>query len=122
MSKALSRSQSLATIGFVGRLVVGGALFAASLTKLQLPYDFLSRIYEYRILTPQQVVLVATLVPWLELVSGCLLICGVFTRGAMLIGMVLLFVFSIAQALAVGRGLEITCACFSLQSDRPIGS
>ena len=52
--------------------------------------------------------------PWLELMTGLLLITGKWVKGALLIYSVLLVIFIIALVQALIRGLDISCGCFSV--------
>jgi hypothetical protein len=58
-------------------------------------------------------VLVAMVLPWVELFAGVCLVGGVFVGGALLasVGMGVLFTFVLGSALY--RHLDISCGCFS---------
>jgi len=51
--------------------------------------------------------------PWMELLLGLCLISGLFVSGALLGGIILMGVFTFAQASAISRGLAISCGCFN---------
>ncbi len=55
---------------------------------------------------------VATLLPWLEIATGVLLVLGLFTRAAGLATAGLAALFIVAMGQAKARGLQIDCGCF----------
>ncbi len=71
------------------------------------PYEFLGSVYGYELVGPKMGVLVAMVLPWVELLAG------VFVGGALLasVGMGVLFTFVLGSALY--RHLDISCGCFS---------
>ena len=100
----------------VVRLGLGAMFIVSSLPKIRLPYDFLSNVYGFELVGPKLGVLVAMVLPWLELFVGVCLVGGFFVSGALLAsaGMGVLFTFVLASALY--RRLDITCGCFSTGS------
>jgi uncharacterized membrane protein YphA (DoxX/SURF4 family) len=66
----------------------------------------------YDMLPDGAVRVVATVLPWIEVGLGLLLILGLFTRFAGLGTAVLGTVFIAAMAQAKARGLQIDCGCF----------
>jgi hypothetical protein len=56
--------------------------------------------------------LVARGLPWLELVLAALLLVPVVSRAGALVALVLLAVFTVAQAHALVRGRRVACGCF----------
>jgi len=107
------------------RLIVGlalGCMFIyGGLPKIRQPYDFLASVYSYELVGPKLGILVAMVLPWLELLVGVCLIGGIFISGALLasIGMAAMFTFVLASALY--RGLEISCGCFGASNAGMIG-
>jgi len=97
----------------LARVAIGMVFLYAALLKMMRPYDFLSDVYAYEILGPQFGVLLATTLPALEMAVGVCLMTGIFLEGALVAGGSLFAVFFVAQCLAVWRGLEISCGCFS---------
>ena len=100
------------------RLMVGGSLLIAGVSKISLPYVFLSDIYLYQVLGATTAVAVATVLPFLEVVVGVALLSGISKRGAMALAIVLLCLFVGAQSLALQKGLTINCGCFSAVGSR----
>jgi uncharacterized membrane protein YphA (DoxX/SURF4 family) len=97
------------------RLILGVTFIWASIDKIANPGGFAVSIYNYRMLPHETINLMAIVMPWLELVTGILIIVGVFMRGsAFWIGLMLL-VFIVALSSALVRGLDINCGCFSVE-------
>jgi len=99
------------------RLGLGCLFLWSSLPKIRQSYDFLSDVYSYEIVGPKIGLLVAMVLPWLELLVGICLIGGIFVSGALLvcIGMAAIFTFALSSVL--WRGLKISCGCFGDTSD-----
>jgi uncharacterized membrane protein YphA (DoxX/SURF4 family) len=115
------RDRLLSAFVVIVRLGLGFALLWSSLPKIRQPYTFLGNVYEYELIGAKLGMLVAMTLPWLELLLGLCLISGLFVSGALLGAVVLMGVFSLAQASALWRGLAITCGCFNPFGTEPIG-
>lgn len=96
------------------RLCVGTPLVVAGVSKLGNPEDFLANIYAYRFPFPDFLLrTIAMGIPWLEFISGVLIISGGLLFGeACAWAAVLLTAFLLASVSAWARGLEIGCGCF----------
>lgn len=88
----------------------------ASFDKMAHPEAFADIIDNYHILPYQLVNGLAIFLPWLEFITGFLLIIGKWVKGSLLIYSTLLVIFIIALLQALIRGLDISCGCFSVQS------
>ena len=98
------------------RWLLGALMLWAAVSKLANPTEFLSSIYAYKTPLPQSLLQLAVVVlPWLELLSGLLLIANVRSETALatVIGLLVIFVLATGQAWA--RGLDISCGCFNLE-------
>ena len=98
------------------RWLLGALMLWAAVSKLANPTDFLSSIYAYKTPLPRPLMQIAAVVlPWLELLSGLLLIANVWSETALatVIGLLVIFVLATGQAWA--RGLDISCGCFNLE-------
>jgi putative oxidoreductase len=114
--------QRLALRGMdVLRIGLGIMFLWSALFKIRQPYDFLHAVYAYEIVGRQMGVLIAVLLPWLELIVGVALITGLFAAGAMLVctGMGGLFTFVISWA--IYHDLGISCGCFSAEGQGQVG-
>ena len=94
------------------RVVVGGIFVYAGAVKLSNPLEFADAIATFQLLPPQLVNMVALSLPPFEMVAGLLLVCGWKLRAAALGILVLTFVFAVALAQALVRGLPVDCGCF----------
>jgi uncharacterized membrane protein YphA (DoxX/SURF4 family) len=98
------------------RIVLGALFMYASFDKMAHPEAFADIIDNYHILPIQLVNPLAIFLPWLEFITGFLLIINKWVKGALLIYSTLLVIFIIALGQALIRGLDISCGCFSVQS------
>jgi putative oxidoreductase len=97
------------------RLLTGVLFLASGAAKAFLgagPAGFAESVSHYHILMDPWNLVVAYLLPWLEMVAGGCLLGGFLVRGALVIveGMTAMFAFGIGQAWF--RKLEISCGCF----------
>lgn len=99
------------------RVALGAVFIVASLDKIQNPENFATNIANYRLLPYQLINLTAIVLPWLEIITGTLLVLGLWIRSAAILtcGMLVLFIFAISQALV--RDLDISCGCFTTNPD-----
>jgi putative oxidoreductase len=108
-----SKAGILSAFVLVVRLGLGFLFIMSSVPKIRQPYVFLGSVYGYELVGAQLGVLVAMVLPWLELFAGVCLVGAVFVGGALLAstGLGVLFTFVLASAL--WRHLDISCGCFS---------
>jgi len=90
----------------IARLVLGGLFIYMGLEKALLPVDFLKLVREYHMVPEQPPLLnlIAAVLPWLEVLSGLLLIFGTALRGTALLLLAMLLGFTAVVAL---RALNI---------------
>lgn len=100
-------------LSFWIQLFLGGVFIFASLDKILHPLTFAKSIHNYQILSDRLVNLTAIILPWIELILGCLLISGIWLPGAIALVNFLLAVFFAALILNMVRGLDVDCGCFS---------
>jgi uncharacterized membrane protein YphA (DoxX/SURF4 family) len=101
---------------FVVRLSLGCIFLYSSIAKMRQPYDFLSDVYGFEMSGPKLGMLLAMVLPWLELFVGICLIGGIFVSGALLASIAMGAMFTFAISSALYRGLNITCGCFGSSS------
>lgn len=99
------------------RLYIGGIFVYASIYKINYPAEFAETVASYQIVPYFAVNLMAAVLPWIELISGVLLILGIRTRSAAAILAALLAVFTLAIAIVLARGVPIGCGCFHTIED-----
>lgn len=113
---ALKPSQSVLTsipwVTTVARLVLGIVLIVAGVPKFRDQIQSVTAVKAYRLLPESVATVVGHALPVVEIVIGVLLVAGLLTRVAGLVGglLMLAFVFGIAWAWA--NGLRIDCGCF----------
>ena len=103
------------------RIGFGVLLIYASVDKIQHPFEFSEVVENYRVLGPDFSRWVAVFIPYLEALTGLLLITGIWLDAAVSINGLLMvgFLFLVLQAFL--RGLDIDCGCFMVQGEAPIG-
>jgi len=101
---------------FALRLLLGVVFIWASLDKIVHPDAFAKIIWYYRIVPADLINLFALFLPWLEMITGVLLIVGYWEKAATLVVAGMLAVFIAALTTALGRGIDINCGCFSTTS------
>lgn len=101
--------------------ILGAVFIYASYDKILQPGEFARIIYRYQLVGPNDVIpallpnMIAVTLPWIELLTGLLLVFGVWRREAALTAGGLLVVFIIAVASTLVRGVDVqNCGCFSL--------
>ena len=101
---------------FVLRLIICGTFVYAALDKIMHPDQFARIIYNYHQVPGQLINIFALFLPWVEIISGVLIIVGYWEKAATLIigGMLVMFIIALSQALI--KGVNIECGCFSTTS------
>jgi hypothetical protein len=94
------------------RMSLAALLLFSGLSKLRAPYEFLTSVYGYQMTGPFSSLMIATVLPWLEVVAAICLWGKICYRGALVTVAILGGVFSAAVAIAIGRQLDISCGCF----------
>ena len=100
--------------------VLGAIFLYASYDKILKPADFARIVYHYRLLGPSASLgyvtpnVWAVTLPWIEAVTGLLLIVGVWRREAALVAGTLLIAFIVAVSYALALDIDLAnCGCFS---------
>lgn len=106
------RRDILDWIGLLARLVLGGALFIAGLTKIGNLENSVDSVRAYQLLPFDLAKWVGYALPPVEILLGLMIVLGFLTRWTALIGTLMMaaFIFGISSAWA--RGLTIDCGCF----------
>jgi uncharacterized membrane protein YphA (DoxX/SURF4 family) len=95
------------------RIFLGIVFIVASVEKVLDPDAFATSICGYRVVSTGPALPIATVLPWLELLSGLGLLLNVLVRGSSLLALIMLSVFTLLVLSALWRGLDISCGCFS---------
>jgi putative oxidoreductase len=102
----------------VFRLVVGGVFIWAGVLKVVDPLGFAQSIMNYQVFPRTPAFIIALALPWVEVISGGLLIVGLFKRSSALLVTLMLIGFIGLVALALARGIDTSCGCFGSFSRR----
>lgn len=103
------------------RIVVGLVFIFAGIEKIADPDSFAESIENYKILPLAFVNFIAISIPWLELMTGMLLVFGISVKENSIIIGSLLILFVVLVASAVLRGLDIECGCFGTLDGQKVG-
>ena len=99
-------------VGLLARLIVGAVLIWAGALKVTSPAVSARAVNAFQILPYDVARYVGYALPLVELLIGLLLVIGLFTRVAAVVGGLLMVAFIIGIASAWARGLSIDCGCF----------
>ena len=100
--------------GVVARVLVGLVFLVSGLQKsFAAPEEFAAVIEQYQLLPPKRILMVATVIPWLEIFVGLAMVLGYSVRmaAAASSGFFILFLFALGSTLFRGITLE-NCGCF----------
>jgi len=103
------------------RLFLGFVFIYAAVTKISEPEGFSQAIYNYKLLPLFLVNILAIILPWIELITGVLLIFGISVKENSAILNGLLIIFIIAIVISLFRGLDINCGCFGTVDGSKVG-
>jgi len=112
MARRILTSRWLA-LGF--RLYLGGLFVYASMYKIQYPGEFAESVAAYQLVPHFLLHVMAVFMPWVELVSGILLIAGVRAKAAALSIGAMLVMFTLALVYVLVADIPIGCGCFTAQ-------
>lgn len=103
------------------RAVVGGVFIWAALAKISDISGFAMEIHNYRMLPVAFENMAAMTMVWIELIAGLAVVLNLAPRSGnwILIGLLILFMVAIGQAIA--RGLDIDCGCFGTSDATRVG-
>lgn len=95
------------------RIFLGAVFIIASLDKIIHPDAFALSIVNYKVVGTTLSMVIATILPPMELLCGLGLILGIYVRSNALMISGMLVVFTVLVISALLRGLDITCGCFT---------
>ncbi len=96
------------------RAILAAVFIVAAIGKIQRPEEFASAVVAFRILPMPLVNIAAITMPWIELLVGVAILFPAFVQSSALIMVAMNTAFITAALLAIARGLDIECGCFSL--------
>ncbi len=103
------------------RIIVGLMFIVVGVGKIANPEEFAKEIANYQILPYLFVNITAIIIPWIELFAGILLLLGVQTKSSSIVIAVMTVVFTIAVIIAIAKGLNIECGCYSNIASQQVG-
>ena len=98
------------------RVSIGVVFIYAGAIKIYDPTGFAAMINNYDIIPLILVNIVAIVMPWIEVIFGVLLVLGVWFEGCSMLSLFLFCLFFVSITIAVMRGIDIDCGCFSTQA------
>jgi uncharacterized membrane protein YphA (DoxX/SURF4 family) len=100
---------------------LGAVFIYASWDKIAQPGEFARIVYHYQLIGPSQALgyvpanLLAVTLPWIELLTGALLVMGLWRREAAAVAALMLVSFIVAVSWALASGIDIAnCGCFTV--------
>jgi uncharacterized membrane protein YphA (DoxX/SURF4 family) len=109
---APDRARLADLIGLLARLTLGVVLIVAGGLKVTSPKVSAMAVRAFQILPYDFAGYVGFALPVVEVAVGLLLVAGLFTRAAAVVGALLMLAFVIGIISAWTRGLNIDCGCF----------
>lgn len=103
------------------RIFLAFIFIYAGVEKISNPSAFSQAIANYKLLPIGLVNIFALGLPWIEVISGILLLFGILVKENSFIISLLLAVFIGAIIISLARGLDITCGCFGTINGSKIG-
>lgn len=103
------------------RLFLGSLFIFSASDKVLDPEKFAIAVRGYKLLPVALTNLFALGLAWSELLSGILLVLGIYTRQAAAALLLMLVMFIGAIAIAIIRGLAVDCGCFSNEGGAQTG-
>ena len=111
----MSLARPFAWLAVPARWYLGALFVGACLHKIADPGSFALDVATYDILPLALVNLTAIVLPWVELAAGGLLLLGWRVRAGALLVAAMMALFVAALAVALARGLDMSCGCFASQ-------
>jgi len=103
------------------RIFLGAFFIFSSIDKINDPESFAVSIENYRLFPVFIVNVIAITLPWIELVTGLLILMGIRVKENSFIINILLVTFNLLLIIALLRGLDIDCGCFGSAYSQKVG-
>jgi putative oxidoreductase len=98
---------------FTARWILGLIFIYAGYHKIIAPEEFAKLVYGYGLFPNELINLIAIIIPFIELLTGLLLISGRLIHSATLMIITLLILFILLISINLIRGYEFDCGCFA---------
>jgi len=99
------------------RLYIAGLFIYAGMYKINYTAEFAETIASYRMVPYWAVNFMAVTMPWIELICGILLVCGIRVRSSIVIAGSFLVMFTVSIAVNLLWDAPISCGCFHSMGD-----
>lgn len=99
------------------RIVMAAIFLWAAQSKIIDPAGFAKAINNYHILPAGMVNVFALTLPWVEVLVALGLLSGIWRQSSAFMLNVMLIVFTVALLIAIGKGVDIDCGCFTQNPD-----
>jgi hypothetical protein len=99
------------------RIFIGGMFIYTGIIHLLDPAGLARAITNYQLLPFFSINIFAIILPFAELLAGTAILINRLERGGSLITSLMLATFTVAIAISLIRGLDISCGCFSTSPD-----
>lgn len=97
---------------FFARVIIALVFICAGSIKISDPNTFSQAIANYKLTPIWAINFIAIALPWIEVISGVLLLFGISVKEVSIIILLSLIVFNTAIIINLFRGLNIDCGCF----------
>jgi uncharacterized membrane protein YphA (DoxX/SURF4 family) len=99
------------------RLYIAGLFVYAGMVKINYTAEFAETIASYRMVPYWGVSPMAITMPWIELIVGIMLVCGIRVRSAIAVAGAFLMMFTVSIAVNLIWKSPIDCGCFHTLGD-----
>lgn len=103
------------------KFAIGLVFIFAGIEKIAEPAIFSDSIANYKLLPLAAVNIFAIAIPWIEVISGILLIFDKYVKENAFIFNSLMILFTLMVLIAVLRGLDINCGCYGTAAAQKVG-
>lgn len=100
-------------INIIARLLLGLVFLFFGIEKISNPNSFAVEILNYGFFPLFSVNIIAIILPWVEVLVGIFILLGIRLKSSSLLGGFLMLFFIISVAIAMMKGLDISCGCSS---------
>lgn len=100
----------------LAKILIGTIFVAAAIDKIANPDAFAKSINNFHLLPYEALNVPALILPWLELITGAMLLFSIKEKAASFLISSMLIIFIVAILTAIARGYNIDCGCFGESS------
>jgi len=100
----------------LAKILIGTIFVAAAIDKIANPDAFAKSINNFHLLPYEALNVPALILPWVELITGAMLLFSIKEKAASFLISSMLIIFIVAILTAIARGYNIDCGCFGESS------